>query len=279
MNFSDKRLFMKLQDYTVLKPSQVFDSNLLKNKMYAIVSVEKMFFKKPEVDINTGEVVFYIKKGNKTCSLTGELDEGTHEMKSTFPCDRMDIDGETVAASAFYCSSGQFDNDYRIEYIGISDKSAIERLSNGHKTLSEILAIFNDRITDRDLYVILFNVVHFEMKVIDPNNNPSIDEADIEQLLYEVYDDEYVVMSLCEACLINIFKPEYNSEYKTTPSNYKFKTLETLYNYGYDTAFIMARIDIPETNHKITLYTDTLSITFEEANGYTVGKECPFILN
>lgn len=279
MNYSDKRLFMNIHDWAILKPSQVFNSDISNYKMYAVVSVEKMYFAKPDVDTDSGNVTFYIKKGNENYSLSAELKDGTYEFVGNFPCDRMYINGDVVAASELYYSSRQFDNEFRIEYIGISDNSAIQRLSNGHKTLSQILAIFNDTITDRDLYVILFNVVHFEMKSFGLDDNPSITESDIEQLLDEVYDDEYVIMSLCEACLINVFKPKYNSEYKMTQASYKFKTLETLYDYGYKTAFIKGGLMPPKVNHKITLYTDTLSVTFEDKNGFTAEKECPFVLN
>lgn len=280
-----KHLLINIYDYVFIDVATAFSKKkeFERFQMYAIVSVEKMFFYQKPTIINENEARVFIKKGNEKFYFDMSCDTNFYKspIVGTFPTDKMQINGETISASYMSYLAHDQANEYKIEYIGISDDSSLNRLSSGHVKFNQILADCQARAIDREVYVFLFNAEYIELKDVDMERDLPADpsEEEINDYINEFFFDQSEVTALCEACLINIFKPYYNTEYKYTPSDYKFKTLKDLYDYGYKSVSILVNGIREEYNNPVVFYTDTLKVVLNEHNSFRHVFECPFDIN
>lgn len=275
-----KTLKINIFELSLIKCNQIQDFQNLGYKMYAIISIPRMYFKEPTI---SEEFIKYTVTDRKKDFYFNEKIEFEGDSKefnivSDYPCELMHINDDVIIASDAFLNCDFLDKKIRIEYIGISTKhDATERLKN-HSKLQSILSQFHSEHCYRDLYICLFNAEHFDIKTLDQNASDDDIEKFIDKM-GEAYDKDEVVTALTEASLINIFKPKFNDEYSKSSSNTKFKTLDDLYSYGFDNCIIHLSLfskNKDEKSGSVTIYTDSKCLELNKDNGFQTVLECPF---
>lgn len=105
------------------------------------------------------------------------------------------------------------------------------------------MAINMTNHTGKDLYLLLFNPDHFDIRTYGVDDfkdeSANVSQAAMDRFIEMFgvsFENTDKVVALLEASLINIFKPEYNSEYKNSSSTKMFQTLDELYRHGFEKA-------------------------------------------
>lgn len=284
----DKTLIVNIFDYHLIKLEDIYKYKNLNYSMYAILSFDRMYFDKPKAYEDHIEVDYgtEVKRGIGYISLEPNDDSNKQDilLSSKYPQDVLHINDEEpgIIASDLYAFANE-NPSFEIEYIGISKaNTACIRLSN-HTTLQKILIDNQSKHLNKDLYILLFNEKHMEIKEVkvEQDNDEISEEEAAEEFMKqfdEVYEDIDVVTALTEAILINQLKPKYNIEYMNSKQNTMFSTLKTLYHYSFDKGVINLCLKESDFRKNITLSTSSGVLKFNDENHYRQSVECPFCL-
>lgn len=280
----EKTLNISINEYTILKQTDIENNLNLGYHMYAILSVNRFYFKNIEMKDNELFFICYNKDYKVEIfmipnSIPGLENDKEFKIEAEFPCDFIFINNEKIIASDLHAFCDEY-VDFEIEYIGISiENNASERLSS-HSTLQKINGEENSNHLNKDFYILEFEPRHFETKTLKIDSNLSDEE--IGNLFLgnddSVYFDHDGIIALTEAILINEFKPKYNIIYKNSSSDTKFKKLENMYKHQYQIGVVKINLKKSEFNKIIKLHTSSKEITFNEENAYSNVIKCPFIL-
>lgn len=284
-------LNINIKDYQLINLDDVYKLKDIPYSLYAIISVDRMYFREPisfddHININFSDIYH---RHQCNMNVYSSVDKLELDIISNYPCDAMTLNGNRFVASDTYVMNNKHERELKIEYIGISEKNKVcDRLSS-HSTLQKIMAINMANHTNRDLYLILFNPAHFDIRTygIDDFKDANSDSLDVVsdeaiehfmEMFGVSYKNTDKVVALLEASLINIFKPEFNLEYKNSNSDKMFQTLEELYCHKFDKSIINIMLKEEDRGEKVVLYTDNERIELSQNNLYTVSMECPFKL-
>ena len=284
----DSILRISIRDYKLINLDEVYKLTDIQYSLYAILSVNRMYFEKPTSDGERVNIKFSDIYNKHQCDLELIPKEEKVEFNflSNYPCEDLWINDDRIIASDTYVINKKFEREFRIEYIGISEKNlACDRLSE-HSTLQKIMAINMANHTGKDLYLLLFNPDHFDIRTYGVDDFKD-ESANVSQAAMDRFNEMFgvsfentdKVVALLEASLINIFKPEYNSEYKNSSSTKMFQTLDELYRHGFDKSAISIIAKEKDRGEKITFYTNELKVELEEKNQFTSNMICPFKLS
>lgn len=284
----DSILQISIRDYKLINLDEVYKLTDIQYSLYAILSVNRMYFEKPTSDGERVNIKFSDIYNKHQCDLEliPKEEKVEFDFLSNYPCDALWINDDRIIASDTYVINKKFEREFRIEYIGISEKNLVcDRLSK-HSTLQKIMAINMTNHTGKDLYLLLFNPDHFDIRTYGVDDfkdeSANVSQAAMDRFIEMFgvsFENTDKVVALLEASLINIFKPEYNSEYKNSSSTKMFQTLDELYRHGFEKSVISIIAKEKDRGEKITFYTDELKVEQEEKNQFTSSMICPFKLS
>lgn len=175
----------------------------------------------------------------------------------------------TLSANDLYLK--RRDSEAKIEYIGQAQgrknkRDAIDRLLK-HETLQKIL-IDNSLNLENEAYIVLLN---FELQTqfimvpppIEKTVMENIDPIERVEASLEPISKEFQI-NLCEAALINYFKPSYNIYLKNCFPLNNVKKYSSLFENKFDTLLLEFYVEnefrLDDYNYGVLLKTDTNKI-------------------
>lgn len=243
-----------MDKFVYIKPTQIDEYKNADYHIYLICSMPKSYFVENSIKFTSNNLACELIQNNKTIKIEHsylEIFDGTPISGTSFQLNKdksiltlsyyksfvkqKDI---IISANEIYGASGLMKSKKeKLLYIGQSfgkktSRTSAERLSN-HATLQKILADNQSFGGDDEiqLYLMNFKMNHIlQLSGMDKQTN--MDST--ANKFFDTMNDynQRMCIDLVEACLINYFKPQYNTQYKNKILNVKSSKFKIFYDNG-----------------------------------------------